>query len=81
MRCEVARSQTLRRKEKLQEKLDELERRKAFLQGRREHLLSVNSEFPRQEEEEGGGGGGGLPYNKNKKINNKYRFFSSPEKI
>ena len=43
MRCEVERIQTLRKKKKLKEKLDELERRKAFLQGRRENLLSVSS--------------------------------------
>ena len=40
MRYEVERSQSLRREKKGRDKLDELERREAFLQGKKDHLLA-----------------------------------------
>ena len=40
MKYEVERSQSLRREKKGRDKLDELERREAFLQGKKDHLLA-----------------------------------------
>ena len=55
MRYEVYRSQTIRRGKQDRDKLDELERREAFLQGRKEHLLKEIKErlaWAREEEKE-----------------------------
>ena len=51
MRYEVYRSQTIRKGRQDRGKLDELERREAFLQGRRQHLLTeINGRLARARE-------------------------------
>ena len=49
MRYRAEGKKTLQRKSHLQTKSDELERRKAFLEGRREHLLSKMREMEEKE--------------------------------
>ena len=51
MRYEVYRSQTIRKGRQDRGKLDELERREAFLQGRRQHLLTEIRRLARAREE------------------------------